>query len=144
MARTGESRQAPMCLALILSEGIYRDSISGKRTLFGMFSTLFAPEFPATHSFMAVYCVLTDGYGSTSITLKIEGPDGSETIPEMNGIVEFTDPRLVVELDFILQNVVFPTPGEYRIQVYGAGEFLLERRLMVAEIPGGQKHADNN
>jgi hypothetical protein len=36
--------------------------------------------------------------------------------------VEFADPLEVVELTFAPHGVTFPEPGEYRLQLFGAGE----------------------
>jgi hypothetical protein len=32
-----------------------------------------------------------------------------------------------------LEGIVFPAPGEYRVQLYAAGEFMTERRLVVVD-----------
>jgi len=40
----------------------------------------------------------------------------------------FTHPSIVV---YVVLKVVFPEPGEYRLQLFVAGEPLLERRLQV-------------
>jgi hypothetical protein len=83
---------------------------------------------------MTVYCALTDGYGETEIELRLVDTTEDETqLLQTKGMVEFTDPRMVVEMDVPLTNIVFPRPGEYRIQVFGAGSLLMERRLLVVD-----------
>lgn len=52
--------------------------------------------------------------------------------------VEFPDPRAIVSMSFHMSGVTFPGPGEYRFQLYAGGEFLMERRLVVIEIPETQ------
>jgi hypothetical protein len=46
-------------------------------------------------------------------------------------VVSFADPLVVLEVVFTQARVVFPEPGEYRLQLFAAGEPLLERRLQV-------------
>jgi hypothetical protein len=41
---------------------------------------------------------------------------------------------MVAELNFLINKLVFPAPGEYRFQVYGNDELLMERRLDVVAI----------
>ena len=61
-----------------------------------------------------------------------------ERPPQFEGelIAEFQDPREVVELDYHFSGVVFAAPGEYRLQLFAAGEFLLERRRAVIQTKG--------
>jgi hypothetical protein len=41
---------------------------------------------------------------------------------EENTIIEFPDPLTVVEFTFVHRGPVFPSPGEYRLQLFGAGQ----------------------
>jgi len=137
------SRIAPMCLGLVLADAIWHDPSSGKRTILGTFSTIFAKQFPAQHGILAVYCILTDGYGKTRVRLRvvdIEEDDGP--LIEAEGEVDFIDPRMIAEMDFHFTGLVFPHAGEYRVQVFGADEFLMERRLLVLD-PSQAGEAEN-
>jgi len=44
---------------------------------------------------------------------------------------------MVAELNFIITNIVFAQPGEYRLQIFGNEELLMERRLYVVGPPSG-------
>jgi hypothetical protein len=75
---------------------------------------------------------MTDGHGKTMIRLTLIGPD--EAAPPLfsrEGVIEFGDPRMVAELNFVIANLSFPRPGEYRLQIFGNDELLMERRLYV-------------
>jgi hypothetical protein len=81
---------------------------------------------------------MTDGHGKTVIRLMLVGPD--ESAPALfsrDGVIGFGDPRMVAELNFIITNIVFAQPGEYRLQIFGNEELLMERRLYVAGPPPG-------
>jgi hypothetical protein len=126
----------PYALAMVVSDAIWRDPGSGKRTILGCFSMLFARQFPAVHPIMAVYVVLTDGHGKVQIKLQVIDVD-EESEPLFTGEAEvsFPDPRTIVELDIPIVGLRFPGPGEYRFQLYANDQFVLERRLLVIQAP---------
>jgi hypothetical protein len=130
----------PYPLAMVICDAIWRDSGTGKRTILGVFSGLVAKSFPAQHPIMAVYIAATDGHGKVRLALQIvssgEGDAEEETVFRAEGDVEFVEPRAVVEIDFNIQGLVFPQPGEYRFQLFADDQFLMERRLMVQQAPG--------
>jgi hypothetical protein len=129
----------PYPLAMVISDAIWHDPGTGKRTILGCFSVIFARTFPAVHGMMAVYVAVTNGRGRVPIALQVVGAiddeDEEATLFRGEGEVEFPDPRAVVELDFHLQNVTFPREGEYRFQLFAGNEFLMERRLVVVQVP---------
>jgi hypothetical protein len=132
----------PYPLAMVISDAIWRDPGSGKRTILGCFSVIFAQGFPAAHPIMAVYVAVTNGRGKVKLVLQLvcttddEGEE--ETLFRGEGEVEFPDPRTVVELDYHIGGIVFPREGEYRFQLFAGNEFLMERRLVVQQIPKEQ------
>ena len=46
-------------------------------------------------------------------------------------VVNFQDPTEDVEIGFILPDLVFPEPGDYRLQLWSGGQLLRERRFLV-------------
>ena len=129
----------PYPLAMVISDAIWHDPGSGKRTILGCFSVIFARSFPAAHPIMAVYVAVTNGRGKVPIALQVVGTvddEGEEeTLFRGEGELEFPDPRAVVEIDFHIQGLVFPRRGEYRFQLFAGKEFLMERRLVVEQVP---------
>ena len=137
------SRIAPMCVALVLADTIWSDPQTQKRTILGTFSSIFATKLPAVITDLAVHCILTGGHGLTEITLRfIDADEDEEPIVHATTMVDFSDPRAVAEMDFYFRDVTFPVAGEYRVQIYGAGDFIMERRLSVINVSaGGQSNA---
>jgi hypothetical protein len=41
---------------------------------------------------------------------------------------------MIAELDLMAGGLSFPEPGEYRVQVYASGAFVIERRLLVNKL----------
>jgi hypothetical protein len=131
-------RPVPVVLAMVLCDAIHQDPATKKCTLLGTFSTISSRNYPVTHPRMGVHLALTNGHGKTTIRLSLVGLD--ETAPALfnnQGTIDFRDPRAVVELNFGLGNLNFPTPGEYRVQVYGNEQLLAERRLYLMHIQQG-------
>lgn len=134
--------QPPICLALVLADAIHRDPGTHKRTILGTFSAIFSNRFPFKQN-IAVYCALTDGRGTPDVEVSVVHADGTDDpIAKATGKIDFSDPRMVVELDLGMNGLVFPRPGEYRIIIVAAGEFLMERRLVVVHVaaPEGQEN----
>lgn len=126
---------APVVLAMVICDAIHQDPATRKCTLLGTFSTIRARQFPVRHPQLAVHIALTDGHGRTRIRLMVVSADDShEPLFKGEGNIDFNDPRMVAELNFTIGNLTFPAPGEYRLQVYGNDELLMERRLDVLSV----------
>lgn len=126
-------QQSPYVLAMIISDSIYIDPSNGKKSLLGMFSTVFGVNFPIRLPQIIVYAAMTDGRGKTPIKLQmIDADEERGPIFESRLEFDFTDPRLVAEIVSGFQNVEFPAAGEYRLQLFACDTLILERRIIVA------------
>ncbi len=127
---------APYTLAMVIADAIWRDPGTGKRTILGCFSSIAATEFPTVHPQLVVYVAITDGRGDTPIKLQlVDAEEEGEPIFQAESEVQFKDPRSIFEMEFHFRAIPFPHPGEYRIQLFASGGFLLERRILVQQIP---------
>ncbi len=134
--------QPPFVLAAILFDQLYRDPATAKASFLGAFSTIGVRKFPAVHPRMCLHIELTDGRGKTKFKLQlIDAEEEREPLFVGEGMVQFGDPRMIVELDFELNNITFPGPGEYRFQIFCAGALLMERRLLLAELKRKEEEA---
>jgi hypothetical protein len=121
---------------MLICDAIHQDPATKKCTLLGTFSTISARKFPVVHRMMAVHIALTEGRGQVRIKLTLVGE--REDLPPIfsgEGMIGFNDPRAVAELNFQLANVAFQEPGDYRIQVWGNDQLLMQRRLRVMQAP---------
>lgn len=133
-------QQPPKVLAMVLADAILHDMATGKFIIQGTFSIIIASTFPWTHPVIAVYAAITNGHGKTPIKLRLADVDDSrDPVYENEAVVDFADPIVVAEMVMVLRNVVFPEPGEYCLQLYGAGTPLMERRLQVVPIPSADQ-----
>ena len=123
-------RPPPDVLAMLVCDQIITDRLTGKQSLIGMFSKVHARGFPASHPQLCVFVALTEGYGRTELTIRIvDSNDARPPIVEGKGRVEFQNPRAIANLALQFHGLVFPEPGEYRVQLYCRGELLREARL---------------
>jgi len=125
----------PVPLAMVVCDYIHRDPGSGKLFILGCFSTIHAAKFPATHGVMGIYVELTNGRGKVPIHARlIDANEEREPLWETRDEVEFNDPRIVMQMAFLLGGITFAEPGEYRCQIFACGEFLMERRILVNQL----------
>jgi hypothetical protein len=123
----------------IVCDFVWRDPSTGKSTIIGCFSSIGAPAFPATHPLLCVYAAITDGHGTVPIVLQLVDVDEKNPpLFEFKADLPFPDPRAVAEFNFVAANVVFPTPGEYRLQLFSGSHYLMERRIVLVDT-GGKK-----
>jgi hypothetical protein len=128
----------PLPLAMVICDTIWKDSGSGKATLLGLFSEIGAKEFPATHGNMGVHIALTDAQGTVPVRLQLLDVDEEEEpLYRAETELAFPNPREIINWNIHIRDVVFPAAGEYRLQLFARGEFLMERRLMVKQVGGG-------
>jgi hypothetical protein len=133
----------PFPLAMVICDCIYRDPFTNKYTLIGTFSTVTALRFPVVHPHLFIYAALTGGRGSIPIRLILTGPDEQEIVEVGGEYNAGDDPRMIEEVGLGLPNVPFPLPGEYRLSLFANNEFMIERRLLVIQLPHGGEHDDN-
>ena len=121
-------------MALVLCEGIWTDGATGKKFILGCFTAIRAREFPAIQPLLCAYILLTNGRGKVPFKVVIVDVDEErQPIAEINGEIEFPDVRTVASIDAIMMGVSFPSAGEYRLQVFVNGEFIIERSFLVVQ-----------
>jgi hypothetical protein len=124
--------QVPNILAMIVCDGVWRDSSTGKNYVMGVFSSIRSATIPIRHPSMTIYLCLTDGMGKIPLEVRLASGEFDECVVSARGEVDFSNPRMVVELALPINNVTFAAPGEYRWQLYAGDELLMERRMLVA------------
>lgn len=142
--------QAPYVLAMMLCDQVIIDVQTGKQSLIGTFSVINTLGFPLTYPGFTVYIALTDGHGDTPLKVRlIDVDEGREPVIDRELKIQFGDPHQTCEMHTVFRNVVFPSAGEYRFQLFCQDAPLMERRLVVRQVtprhrpPGeGESHND--
>jgi hypothetical protein len=126
---------------MVVCDGAYRDPYTGKYQLIGIFQAIGGREFPLLHPILTVYISLTDGRGKISLRLQlIDAEEEREPIFKLNKDIQLDDPRTIAEMLFQVSGIQFPSPGEYRLQLFAGREFILERRILVVSPPDVEEH----
>ena len=75
---------------------------------------------------------MTDGRGKTPVTIRIvDSEEAHPPIVQGEGVVDFKNPRAIANLALQFHGLVFPRPGEYRVQILSGGTLLREARLQL-------------
>jgi hypothetical protein len=134
-------QQPPDVLAMLLADAVLRDAITGKFFIQGTYSVILAQALPHKHPLIAVYFAITNGHGKTPIKMRLVDVDEVRApVFERETAIDFPDPLAVVEGVFGIAGPIFPESGEYRLQIFGAGSLMRERRLQVIPPPTPPDH----
>jgi hypothetical protein len=129
-----KSRALPVALAMLLCDYVIDDKQTNKKSLIGLFSNISAKNFPAAHHRLYVFVVLCDGHGEYKGELRCIKADDNTEIYTTRGPIPFPDPNAVLELNFELFGLSFPSPGEYLMQFLCDDEIVIQRKLMLSEL----------
>lgn len=83
---------------------------------------------------MSIYAALTEGFGRKEIRFRIINGSDEAVIAERSVDCDFIDPRIPVETTTYFDELRFPEPGEYFLQVFANEDILMERRIVAVQI----------
>jgi hypothetical protein len=122
----------PMPLTLLICDAAHCDPSTGKWSLLGLFNSIHAVDYPTMHPQMVAYLALTEANGMVPLRFQIiEEREIAAPLIVIDAEMTADDPRQVAEIVIPLCDVVFPSAGDYRLQVFACRQFLMERRITV-------------
>ena len=125
----------PVVLSMVICDAIWRDPSNGKHTILGTFRNINSRAFPCRHQIMSIYLEMTDGRGKMDFRLQIVDVDEErEPIAVIENEMVSPDPNAIIEMGIQINNLVFPEPGEYRVQVFSNDTFLIEQKVTVTKV----------
>lgn len=128
-------------LALIVCDTVITDAATGKKTLVGIFNAIGAQKFPHVVPQLSIFASLTNLEGETEIKIRMIAGN-SATVLELPAKVPFRNLLDAPEIVFNLQNLRFPAPGTFELQLLARDEVIASRLLVVSEMkaqPGQSK-----
>ncbi len=135
--RTNGDVPSPFALSMILCDAVHLDPGTGKAYILGCFGSIGANRFPASHPGMTVFAEVTDCHGKTKFLIRaIDVDEQDGPVAEAETEVDIPDPLAITMLVLRLEEMVFPKPGEYRVQLFSGDVPLMERRLSLVQNPG--------
>ena len=125
----------PILLSAITCNRVIFDKVSGMPSIIDIVQTIDAKSYPARHPQIVFFCEMTNGHGTTDVKIGlVNTQDEEKIIFEREGKVRFENVKQIVTLAMNLQGIVFPSPGEYRFQLFGGGNLLGERRIACRQV----------
>jgi len=128
--------QAPFALSMIICDAVHLDPGTNKAYILGCFGDVGADSFPAAHSSMTVFAEVTECRGKTPFLVRvIDVDERQEPVAVARTDLSIPDPLAITMLVLRLEEIVFPAPGEYRVQLFSGDTPLMERRLSLVLNP---------
>jgi hypothetical protein len=125
----------PTILTLLLCEKHLQDARTGQHSLISVIHTVHAASFPVLVPPPALFCEFTGCHGPLLLVLRIvDAEETREPVCQININGHLPDPLAVGSLVFGLPPLIFPEPGDYRIQAVCSGIAVLEKRLIVRKV----------
>lgn len=124
-------KPTPNVLSINVCDTIIRDEKTKKVSLIGLFSTIQAHSFPASHELMHVYISMTNGHGKYETDVRFVNLEDNHPIVGMRGEVNFNSPLDVVEINIEWRDIPFKKPGNYAIEVLCDKNLVSSRKFQV-------------
>jgi len=124
----------PSIQAFLVCDSVIIDSITGKKSIIGAFTHLWASQFPCQHQQMGVYFCLTDAEGIYQFELRLYYLDKDLMVGKASLSPITIKSRLEIN-DFGLNipSLVFPGPGRYEFRLYADGHFINQKDFHVIQ-----------
>ncbi|MHC4429124.1 MAG: DUF6941 family protein [Planctomycetota bacterium] len=134
-----QSPVAPVVLTLLLCEKVIVDARTQQYSLVGLVSNVNASRFPVRSPNLCIFTEVTGGHGVTGLTVRIVDVDENrEPVVKLDLQLNLENPLFV----FGMPPLVFPEPGDYRLQALSGGSRLLEKRLILRDAKGSEIDQD--
>ncbi len=124
----------PQLVAFVVCDSIIEDRKTGKKTLVGIFNRVNSRSFPCKHPALSVFVSLTGGRGRYQAQLQCVKSAEDRPILQLEGLIDFDNPKAVVELGFNIHGLSFPEPGAYDFQFLCDGELKMTRPFEVLQV----------
>jgi hypothetical protein len=121
---------APICQAVVVCDQVIREAETNKFTLMGLFNSIKVSAFPTRHVRIHVFVSLTNYEGEAEGMLKFIDPEGN-VVAQMQGPIVFHDKLATIDLNFVINGMVFPKPGTYTIEFLVAHQLVGSRKIQV-------------
>src|SRR5262245_41988055 len=112
------SPPTPTFNAMLICDDSIREEGSRKVSLIGIFSDIWALQFPVVHGSLCVYVNLGDSEGKYRLRLELVRVDDMRTIGRGEGQAESNDRMKPTEIVFELKGLVFERPGKYEFVLH--------------------------
>ena len=122
----------PSIHAFLVCDTIIIDSLTGKKSIIGAFTHLWAQKFPCQHPQVGVYFSLTDAEGKYDFEIQLFYLDQDQLVGK-GSLPSIEIPNRLATQDFgvNIPYLVFPGPGKYEFRLYADGNFITQKDFQV-------------
>jgi hypothetical protein len=124
----------PIIHAFLICDTIIIDSLTGKKSIIGAFTHLWAKAFPCHHPQIGVYFSLTDAEGLYNFEIQLLYLDknllvGKGPLPA----IQIHDRLATHDFGLNIPYLLFPGPGRYEFRLYAEGHFITQKDFQVIQ-----------
>jgi len=124
----------PSIHAFLVCDTIIIDSLTGKKSIIGAFTHLWAKTFPCQHPQVGVYFSLTDAEGQYSFEIQLvylnkDQVIGKGSLPP----IDIHDRLASHDFGVNIPYLVFPGPGKYEFRLFANGNFITQKDFLVIQ-----------
>ncbi|MHC4938795.1 MAG: DUF6941 family protein [Planctomycetota bacterium] len=123
----------PSVKAILICDQVIHELGTNKKSLIGIFEEIHLPKFPANYPRIAVYVNLTDAHGEYVLEMRLLSERGEEVGRGETPRVKIDNPLATCEFALQVQNLVFPSAGQFEFQIFANGEFLASKAFRVRQ-----------
>lgn len=124
----------PIVQAILVCDSVILDSVTGKKSIIGTFTHLWAARFPCQHHQMGVYFCLTDAEGNYEFELRLVYLDQDQLIGKASlSPVDIKDRLQIHDFGVNIPSLVFPGPGRYEFRLFANGYFITQKDFNVIQ-----------
>jgi hypothetical protein len=124
---------APALLYSVLCDDVRRED-NGKFILLGLFETVGAREFPATHPILFIVNGWIAGAGVFQQYSRILDPSGQELARDQETRFELSSLKSRHSVIARFSNLELPHPGEYAVEILLNGDLKVRYPLIVEQV----------
>lgn len=123
----------PAVKAILICDQVIHELGTNKKSLIGIFEEIHLVKFPAHYPRIAVYVNLTDAHGKYVLEMRLLSEKGEEVGRGETPEVKIDNPLATCEFALQVQNLVFPTAGQFEFQISANGELLASKAFRVRQ-----------
>ncbi|MHC4390075.1 MAG: DUF6941 family protein [Planctomycetota bacterium] len=122
----------PSVQAILICDMVIKEAQSNKHSAIGIFTDVFASQFPMTLHALAVYANLTDALGMYSLSVELRDLSRDKVLGRVQGL-KFQSRDKLATHDFGIRfvNTVFPSAGVYEFRLLADDRLLGAKKLRV-------------
>ena len=133
MSESIQGASTPFALALLVCDSVVVDERSKKKTLVGIFDTVYVAQFPTQHYPVVLYARLTDAEGQYAFRLEYVRVETDELLMSTDiPPVNLPDRLKIHELVFEPPPIPLTAPGEYEFRLWANSRYIGRAKFLAA------------